>query len=128
MPPLRRLPDRAGIVRALWGRLVADERLTLSEACEARLAAYDWPGNFRQLAGTLKALAALADPFRPVGEDMLPPDILAAPAASPPVGTLDALTVEAMRQAVEACGGNVSQAARRLGVNRSTLYRRLFHA
>lgn len=129
LPPLRRLPDRAGIVRALWGRLVADERLTLSEACEARLAAYDWPGNFRQLAGTLKALAALADPFRPVGEDMLPPDILAAPATSPPAaGTLDALTVEAMRQAVDACGGNVSQAARRLGVNRSTLYRRLFHA
>ena len=60
---------------------------------------------------------------------MLPPDILAAPATSPSAaGTLDALTVEAMRQAVEACGGNVSQAARRLGVNRSTLYRRLFHA
>ncbi|WP_371346879.1 sigma-54-dependent Fis family transcriptional regulator [Ancylobacter sp. IITR112] len=128
LPPLRRLPDRAGIVRALWARLVADERLTLSPACAARLAAYDWPGNFRQLAGTLRALGALADPFRPVGEDMLPPEILAAPAAPAPSGTLDALTVEAMRQAVEACGGNVSQAARRLGVNRSTLYRRLFHA
>ncbi|WP_018387087.1 sigma-54-dependent Fis family transcriptional regulator [Ancylobacter sp. FA202] len=128
LPPLRRLPDRAEIVRALWRRLVEDERLTLSDACEARLAAYDWPGNFRQLAGTLRALAALADPFRPVGEDMLPPEILAAPAGTAPAGTLDALTVEAMRQAVEACGGNVSQAARRLGVNRSTLYRRLFHA
>ncbi|WP_428030690.1 sigma-54-dependent Fis family transcriptional regulator [Ancylobacter sp.] len=127
LPPLRQLGDRAEIVRALWGRLVEDERLTLSEGCEARLAAYEWPGNFRQLAGTLRVLAALAEPFRPVGEDMLPPDILAAPPA-PAADTLDALTTEAMRRTLEACGGNVSQAARQLGVNRSTLYRRLFHA
>ncbi|MCK0209293.1 sigma-54-dependent Fis family transcriptional regulator [Starkeya koreensis] len=131
LPPLRALADRAVLVRALWRRLVDDTRLTLSEGCERRLAAYGWPGNFRQLAGTLRALAALAEPYRPVGEEMLPADILAAPTAPPApaaADTLDALTVEAMRRALDACGGNVSQAARRLGVNRSTLYRRLFHA
>jgi transcriptional regulator of acetoin/glycerol metabolism len=32
---------------------------------------------------------------------------------------------QAMREAVAAAGGNVSLAAKRLGVNRSTLYRRL---
>ncbi|CAA0095242.1 Acetoin catabolism regulatory protein [Starkeya nomas] len=129
LPPLRAMEDRGGIVRALWRRLVDDERLTLAEGCEARLAAYGWPGNFRQLAGTLRALAALAEPFLPVEEAMLPPDIVAAPALSVPAeATLDALTVEAMRRALDACGGNVSQAARKLGINRSTLYRRLFHA
>ncbi len=129
LPPLRAMEDRGGIVRALWRRLVDDERLTLAEGCEARLAAYGWPGNFRQLAGTLRALAALAEPFLPVEEAMLPPDIVAAPTLSAPAeATLDALTVEAMRRALDACGGNVSQAARKLGINRSTLYRRLFHA
>ncbi|QFR32861.1 sigma-54-dependent Fis family transcriptional regulator [Ancylobacter sp. TS-1] len=130
LPPLRALADRRAIVRALWQRLVDDDRITLSEGCERRLAEHGWPGNFRQLAGTLRALAALAEPHRPVNEDMLPADILSAspiPAAPAP-DTLDALTVEAMRRALDACGGNVSQAARRLGVNRSTLYRRLFQA
>ncbi|ADH89709.1 GAF modulated sigma54 specific transcriptional regulator, Fis family [Ancylobacter novellus DSM 506] len=131
LPPLRALPDRAGIVRELWRQLVDDERLTLTEGCAARLAGHGWPGNFRQLAGTLRALAALAEPYRPVEEAMLPPEIGTAPVSASPSAsdtTLDALTVEAMRRTLEACGGNVSLAARRLGINRSTLYRRLFHA
>lgn len=38
--------------------------------------------------------------------------------------TLDPMAVTAMREALEAPKGNVSLAARRLGVSRSTLYRR----
>ena len=40
-------------------------------------------------------------------------------------GRLDSLASSAMRQALAACEGNVSQAARRLGISRSTLYRKL---
>ena len=128
LPPLRAFDDRHATIRTLWARLVEDPRLTLSEACEDRLAAYGWPGNFRQLAGLLRALAALAEPFRPVEVDMLPADILEAPATplAAPM-SLEALTVEAMRRTLDACGGNVSQAAKKLGVNRSTLYRRLLN-
>jgi len=39
--------------------------------------------------------------------------------------TLDALETDAIRRAVEAAGGNVSLAARRLGIARNTIYRRL---
>ncbi|QIB32716.1 sigma-54-dependent Fis family transcriptional regulator [Ancylobacter pratisalsi] len=143
LPALRDLDNRLETIRALWRRLVDDTRVTLSESCEARLAAYHWPGNFRQLAGTLRALAALAEPRRPVEVDMLPaemrasssslpsssPSAASSPSSSTPCdATLDALTVDAMRRTLDACGGNVSRAARQLGVNRSTLYRRLFNA
>lgn len=138
LPPVRDLPDNLGTVRQLWRRIAADDRLTLSEECEARLAAHDWPGNFRQLVGTLRVLVALARPFEPVEAEMLPPDIRLEQGiplfgsgrdTQEEVGDtkLGDITREAMRQALDACGGNVSKAARRLGINRSTLYRRLLN-
>lgn len=54
-----------------------------------------------------------------------------APAAAPPATAaplpvrLDELEAEIVRQAVEQAGGNLSLAARRLGIARTTLYRRL---
>jgi transcriptional regulator of acetoin/glycerol metabolism len=39
-------------------------------------------------------------------------------------GQLGSIEREAMREALHASGGNVAQAARRLGISRSTLYRR----
>ncbi|MFT0862331.1 sigma-54-dependent Fis family transcriptional regulator [Ancylobacter sp. G4_0304] len=142
LPAVRELPDRTATVRELWRRIAGDRRLSLAPGCEQRLAAYGWPGNFRQLVGTLRVLAAMAQPHEPVGEDMLPPDIATggtlAPLAArieraadgegePEDRRLGDITREAMRQALDACGGNVSKAARRLGVNRSTLYRRLLN-
>jgi sigma-54 dependent transcriptional regulator, acetoin dehydrogenase operon transcriptional activator AcoR len=104
------------------------------------LAAYDWPGNFRQLIGTLRALVVLGEPNHPLTPEQLPFEVrgIRAPAANAasgsPVGRptvrgeierLDEMTKQTMRQALAISHGNVSQAARRLGINRSTLYRRL---
>ncbi|GLK86515.1 sigma-54-dependent Fis family transcriptional regulator [Ancylobacter defluvii] len=135
LPAVRDLPDRLATVRELWRRVARDERLVLTAACEERLAAYDWPGNFRQLVGVLRMLAALAEPGQPVGTDLLPQEVSEnarpqparaasdAPASEP--ADLDAIELAAMRRALDAHGGNVSKAARALGINRSTLYRRL---
>jgi transcriptional regulator of acetoin/glycerol metabolism len=140
LPSVRALSDRPALIRTLWKQLGSDDaRITLAPQSEALLAAYDWPGNFRQLVGTLRALLALAEPGRPVTPDQLPPEIHIGPlpVVSHPTSVqsdgaepcrtarLDEMTKHTMRQTLTSCGGNVSEAARRLGINRSTLYRRL---
>ncbi|RZZ88429.1 sigma-54-dependent Fis family transcriptional regulator [Pseudoxanthomonas winnipegensis] len=133
IPALAEHGDRAGLVHALWQRLGQGRRLT--DDAHALLASYDWPGNLRQLSACLRTLVALSEPGETIGADMLPsylhiqrpalpvaPAALAAPASAQ---DLDALAEAAMRQALADCDGNVTRAARKLGISRSTLYRRL---
>ena len=128
LPPLRALPDRTALIEALW-RGLATEGRRFSPAALAAMRRYDWPGNHRELVGVLKAMIALSSPGETLGPDLLPASVLQAPAppaapAEAAAGGLDAMARGAMLAAVEACGGNVAAAARRLGVSRSTLYRR----
>ncbi len=134
LPPLREHPERARLVRELWQGI--GEGRPLDAAALAVLAGHDWPGNLRQLVACLRTLAALSDPGDTIGIAQLPgwlrpgPRPAASPAsppatAAPAEGRLEALALAAMRQALADCGGNVSRAARVLGVSRSTLYRRL---
>ncbi|WP_298964885.1 sigma-54-dependent Fis family transcriptional regulator [uncultured Methylobacterium sp.] len=135
LAPLRERADLPGLVATLWDRLGGRARdVTLSPECRDALAAQPWPGNFRQLTGTLRAMLALAEPGEVVGTDALPGD--ARPRrteprrkpAAPAADTLDRVTRDAMQAALAACDGNVSRAARRLGISRSTLYRRCLAA
>ncbi|WP_105739531.1 sigma-54-dependent Fis family transcriptional regulator [Cronobacter dublinensis] len=124
IPPLREWPALPRFVQRLWQELGGVRRgVTLSSDLVAHLARLPWPGNVRQLASLLKVLLALADdgdvvtlsdlphPYRqPVKEETAPPEDQAAP------------DVDAVLHSVN---GNMSLAARKLGVSRSTLYRRL---
>ena len=126
LAPLRQHPDRAAVVDALWQQL--GQGHALSAQARAALAAHAWPGNLRQLSACLRTLAALAEPGQPVGPQLLPADVRAGTPTAPAVpasGALEEIAEAAMRQALAECQGNVSAAAKRLGINRSTLYRRL---
>ncbi|MCX5495579.1 sigma-54-dependent Fis family transcriptional regulator [Kaistia dalseonensis] len=135
LPPLRDHADRSALIDTLWDELGGRRAgVTLAPETLRRLAAHDWPGNFRQLVGTLRALLALAEPGEPLDASALPADIGMGdkPATRkeevvPPrtANTLSALTREAMSEALAAHNGNVSRAARSLGIDRTTLYRRL---
>ena len=105
----------------------------------ARLAAYPWPGNLRQLANVLRtACAMLAEGEDTLGWEHMPDDLVqaltAAPAptpahseatAPPSALNLQQLSQAAIDQALQAARGNMSQAARQLGISRQTLYRKL---
>lgn len=114
----RRKPQ--AFILQLWRELGGEKRgILLTPETLALLARYPWPGNVRQLLSTLKVLLALMDDRAVITPEDLPPQIVALPKVAQDAGNLDVL--EAIRRA----SGNVSLAAKTLGVSRSTLYRRL---
>lgn len=125
LPALREHADRAALVRGLWDRLGQGRQLEAA-ALDA-LAGYTWPGNVRQLCSCLRTLVALSDPGEQIRHGMLPAYLqtVRAPVLPSTAGGLEAMTETAMRDALRASHGNVAQAARALGISRSTLYRRV---
>ncbi|MGI6245746.1 MAG: sigma-54-dependent Fis family transcriptional regulator [Pseudochelatococcus sp.] len=129
LDPLRKRGDLPSLIDNLW-RQVTSGSTPLAEEIRRRMEAYDWPGNYRELVGALRALAALAMAGVQPGPNLLPVALRGfqgeAGAAQPAeTGSLHRHAHAMMREALEASGGNVSLAARRLGINRSTLYRHL---
>lgn len=133
LPALREEPDVAGFIRKLWAALGAEDiPMHLDATLVDRLAAMPWPGNVRQLVAVLHSLIALggrgatltrADlPEEPADQ---PPHAPPASADSQPPQDLHAMEQQAIDAAIAACHGNVAAAARKLGVSRSTIYRRL---
>ncbi len=120
LPPLRERPeDLFAIAEALFARrgerLVADE--VEVEAIE-RLMLEPWPTNVRELDRVLDRVVA-ADPA-PGLHLWSVESVLGRTSSSPRPGQLTAELVDA---ALDACGGNETQAARRLGVTRGKLRR-----
>jgi transcriptional regulator of acetoin/glycerol metabolism len=117
LPPLRERTDLLALAR----RLLGDGLLT--PAAQRMLAAHTWPGNLRELGHTLRSAALLAGAGQPIDVQHLPEALHRAPA--PPERSLQDLERDAIEQAVRAAGGNISAAAKRLGVSRNTIYRKL---
>ena len=84
---------------------------------------HDWPGNVRQLAATVRALTARAAGGVVTVED-LPAHIRVA-SSTPALSRMDEAERDAIVAALRDAGGNRQEAARILGISRSTLYRKL---
>ncbi|MBY0526588.1 MAG: sigma 54-interacting transcriptional regulator [Gemmataceae bacterium] len=122
VPPLREHSDDIGDLAAHYLKQMGQEyrrQVTLTDAAIRRLQAYSWPGNVRQLWAVLESAATMTDSNVLDAEDLpLPPETL-GPVA--PTLNLDELEAWAIRQALQRTKGNVTQAARLLGVARDTL-------
>ncbi len=106
-----------------------DKRIVgFDPASAAALAAYDWPGNLRQLRNAVLSATLLAAGEYITCRD-LPGEITDGPAAEPAAAPLPlrdrASEEEQIRRALAAAGGNKSQAAKLLGIDRKTLYNKL---
>ncbi|MCC7074609.1 MAG: sigma-54-dependent Fis family transcriptional regulator [Deltaproteobacteria bacterium] len=132
VPPLRARQDD---ILPLARELLAEERARarrFTPAAERRLLAHAWPGNVRELKNVVKHGAALAESIDVRDED-LPEDLARAPQSAAPRAPADAATLRSLAEVerehllrvLDACGGAQSEAARVLGLSRTTLWRKL---
>ncbi|VVM66403.1 sigma-54 interaction domain-containing protein [Pseudomonas fluorescens] len=136
VPPLRdRLDDLPALSEAILEELRSQHELN-REALEL-LGQHAWPGNIRELRNVLERAALLSDDLM-----LNVADIRAAIGTVMPVERTAPLSVEAVAQetfsqarerfdrqlierALAQCGGKVIEAAARLGLGRSTLYKKM---
>ncbi|MBD2842378.1 sigma-54-dependent transcriptional regulator [Erythrobacter rubeus] len=147
LPPLReRTGDIAALTRHFLGRIGEQpglKHLSVSDSALALLAAYEWPGNVRQLQSVLFRAAVYCE-GNTLTEDSFPQlsemlgDIESDPLASSHDGMgvmlytedgnlrpLEEIEADVIRLAIGHYRGRMTEVARRLGIGRSTLYRKL---
>ena len=139
LPPLReRQPDILLLIDhflAYYARKYDRPRKGLSEAARKALCGYAWPGNVRALRHAAERAIILGDAavleaadFSLPATDPVADGTLAAGPSTP--GDFEAMTLDEIERQVIAASlrrnqGNVSQAARQLGLTRGSLYRRM---
>lgn len=139
VPPLRERGDDVLVLArhflAHFGRRYGREDIHLSGAAEAAMLAHRWPGNVRELRNVVEQ-AVLLTASREIGpKDLMLPGV---PAGTPGTITdlpnsspndadslLDKVEKEMLQQALSKAAGNVSKAARELGISRDTLRYRM---
>jgi len=152
LPPLRERSDLSSLVRRILDGAGSPRRHHLARDVQQLFECYTWPGNVRQLFQVLRTACVMAgaeslitrahlpDDFLEEADAavlaqsnaLLPPESESAAAepearnAEPPlVGTLGEQEVELIRRTLDAVNGNISEASKRLGISRNTIYRKL---
>ncbi|MEW6132233.1 MAG: sigma-54 dependent transcriptional regulator [Pseudomonadota bacterium] len=133
VPPLRErredIQSLAEFFLARHGRALNPNVHGIAPETLERLLKYDWPGNVRELEGVMQRALVLAGGDTLSLSD-LPADMRPAPTASPSLpwpadATLDEMEKFWIHHVLVRCGSNRTQAARQLGIDPSTLWRKL---
>jgi two-component system response regulator HydG len=134
LPPLRDRLDDVAALSSYFLKAYAESpngrTLRLSDEARVALQAYDWPGNVRELENALER-AAILSKGDVIEVDALPVRIVEPAPASfvserPPANpTLDVVERAYIQFVLQAEGGNKAKAAEVLGIDPSTLYRKL---
>jgi transcriptional regulator of acetoin/glycerol metabolism len=142
LPRLSERDDRLTLAESIVKSLAVFKRtIRLSREVLDIFGSHPWPGNIRQLHNVLRTAVALLGSADEITVEHLSEDFLeqrrpveqqsgATETADPGASSikeptsLEHLEMMAIRKAVEECGGNISAAARRLGISRNTLYRK----
>jgi two-component system, NtrC family, response regulator HydG len=129
IPPLRQrkedIPVLAGFFFRKYRSQYNKEGLKLSDGALDQLGRHSWPGNIRELEHAMEKAVILSE--KPVINHI---SLTPGPGSEPGQSRLSTLNLEEHEKAVIARAlreehGNVSAAAKALGINRSTLYQKM---
>ncbi len=130
LPLLReRLEDIPLLVEYFLGRYARKYKKSvkgINPVAMKKLERYPWPGNIRELRHTLERAVILSE-----SPMLQPSDFLFPEVETKTEGVVfDSYNLEdvektVIRKALKKCAGNISQAARELGITRTSLYRRM---
>ncbi|MBO2689831.1 sigma-54-dependent Fis family transcriptional regulator [Shewanella algae] len=133
LPALRQRSDLRRLIHKLHQRYRVRPQ-SLCPVLEQRLLQYHWPGNLRELDNLMQVACLMAEEFPELNWQTLPESLqqtlgtaeeAIAGLAPAPGNNLHSQMQTQIRDTWLACNGNVSEAARRLGISRNTLYRKL---
>jgi two-component system response regulator HydG len=132
LPPLRERPNDIPLqARYFMRRFAAEQRKDIDEfSSEAMrlLLNYAWPGNVRELENCIEHAVVLAPGKRIETSDL--PTVLHLSADAEVTDTKETGTIKdneakLLKEVLDDCDWNKKEAARRLGISRNTLYRKL---
>ena len=130
LPPLRERSDKQTLFKRIWEQYREPSQWAgLSRDVLELFERHPWPGNLRQLSSVIQVALAMAED-QPVRAEHLPDDFFVdlemQPVTTPlPTSRMDLDDMADLQRQLQAVGGNISHLARRLGVSRNTLYKRL---
>ena len=135
LPPLR---DRGDDIVLLTDHFLADfsrkagrKTPRLTSAARKRLRGHGWPGNVRELRNLIERLVYMTSSDKIEAEELefiIAPRAISAMDVPDDASLTDATSKfqqQFIRTAIDRSGGNVSEAATRLGLHRSNLYRKM---
>ncbi len=128
LPPLRERNEDISLLIDHFCRILRKKYSKpshrLSDHVLELLLEYDWPGNVRELEHTLERLFVLSGARENIPSDLLPKEVsgfTSDPVQPPPAETRR----EGLKEALAATDWNIAKAARLLGINRRTIYRKM---
>jgi DNA-binding NtrC family response regulator len=128
LPPLReRLEDIVPLAEyflQLYTTKYKRKVNSLHESLVQQLRQYEWPGNIRELQHAMERAVILSQ-----GKTLMPKDVFVKnPVQDQTLNTgynLEEMERNIITQAMKKCNGNITEAAKELGLSRAALYRRL---
>jgi|UniRef100_A0A7V3VUD8 DNA-binding NtrC family response regulator len=121
LPPLRQRKEDIPLLAEYFLKSICErenlgEKKLLKSTIEI-LKNYNWPGNVRELKHIIERAAVLSDTY------YIKPEHISLPQRG--CKTLKEIEQEEIERVLKECGGNISKAAKLLGIDRKTLYNRL---